>query len=1187
MELSFDDGLVTVPLNDRNKAQIMGIIDFITGNQIDRELGSDIQDIFAGLAADPVFTIRLVEINPNSPDFLLWPAHVRGRPHIRPQDLNVPAPIRNRQRHSGSMYMESLRPEFMETISWRHYGIMSTNNLDKVPCLYRALETAGMDMKRLDVVKTIIVHPRVSQQSLHQIALKTKCIISLNKTANNYGKSTKVKREHNEYYPKINGKRAKSYKKLKEMYPTWPTYKIALANSHYFAVDKKTGITEAALKAIPTDWYDNDTVVYNRTLLDGWYPMMHTHRNKPKPCSSVTLFKYLQMDHIRHFFLEEVTVTQETMNHILFKRIHKEYLSLDYDVDRDSTPYGVKKEKDSKKKHYMHKEMEGEEKIVPKYNPTFVFDFECTTDGAHHEAFGVAWSYVPSIRDMDQKKDTGLEWDTKIYRAEGRDCGLKLMEFLADYYDPKIHKKIVLIAHHAGYDKNFIFKYFNHGELSLLESGNSLKSMTGSFMPYKFGHKKHAVPINVIDSNSFWGCKLSDTVKMFKLDKKQFDKELVPYNLFTKAVMFTPNGELRRYVRMEDFIAGIRKQEGGDGKLRKLLYACNHKMFGLGGNTKYIDEETQKAIDHGLENVKRWDCLIENSVIKEEPYIDFLEYVMRYCEQDVLLLREAWTAFTKMIYYELPSDTNDGDLKIDLADSGYGSPYVSINQLANKYLQMRGCFEGCYEFSGVPRDFMQRFVNGGRCMLANNEKQYITDRKIGDFDACSLYPSAMRLGNGFVAGLPKVLNHNHNVKEIDPSWTHFMFMVKIHSFGKRYPFPIMSYRNEEGGRVYSDGADILEKELPLDYHTWRDCMEHYPNFKFTIINGYYWTTPQNTKICSVIHEIYTRRRKYKQENNPFQAVLKMFMNSAYGRTILKPIDKETRFLVNPAIKRSEEEQLKMAAKNDKFYQDNFYRILRLYRLPEGSRYLYRVEVLKDINEHFSAPHIGSDILSMSKRIMNRVMCTAHDIGIGIYYTDTDSMQIEHDKLPLLTAEYKKKYGRELIGKDMGQFHNDFSFDTMGAQAIHDRYGTGLKIDKEKVHASCFIGVGKKAYYNDLIVKPEETDSKTAKQGAPIVPRDAKSFHIRLKGVNVGSIYHYAATNRMNIKQIYQRLFYGHPLIFDLTAGKACFKQSKAVTVRTLGSFVRKVEFPAEVPKLGNKRALERVMHGCPKLAKYI
>lgn len=73
----------------------------------------------------------------------------------------------------------------------------------------------------------------------------------------------------------------------------------------------------------------------------------------------------------------------------------------------------------------------------------------------------------------------------------------------------------------------------------------------------------------------------------------------------------------------------------------------------------------------------------------------------------------------------------------------------------------------------------------------------------------------------------------------------------------------------------------------------------------------------------------------------------------------------------------------------------------------------------------NACHCGNMILDMSKRIMNEVMCTAEDIGCKIYYQDTDSMHISIEDVMKLEKEYKSKYGRDLIGKKLGQFHSDF------------------------------------------------------------------------------------------------------------------------------------------------------------------
>ena len=42
--------------------------------------------------------------------------------------------------------------------------------------------------------------------------------------------------------------------------------------------------------------------------------------------------------------------------------------------------------------------------------------------------------------------------------------------------------------------------------------------------------------------------------------------------------------------------------------------------------------------------------------------------------------------------------------------------------------------------------------------MTNSNKQYHVKRRIADFDACSLYPSAMYFMGGFLKGLPNVLS---------------------------------------------------------------------------------------------------------------------------------------------------------------------------------------------------------------------------------------------------------------------------------------------------------------------------------------------------------------------------------------------------------------------------------------------
>ena len=69
--------------------------------------------------------------------------------------------------------------------------------------------------------------------------------------------------------------------------------------------------------------------------------------------------------------------------------------------------------------------------------------------------------------------------------------------------------------------------------------------------------------------------------------------------------------------------------------------------------------------------------------------------------------------------------------------------------------------------------------------------------------------------------------------------------------------------------------------------------------------------------------------------------------------------------------------------------------------------------------------LGTQILSVSKRIMNEAMCLVEDIGIQVYYQDTHSMHIPRYDVVRLAEAFKTKYNRELIGNQLGQFHSDF------------------------------------------------------------------------------------------------------------------------------------------------------------------
>ena len=63
--------------------------------------------------------------------------------------------------------------------------------------------------------------------------------------------------------------------------------------------------------------------------------------------------------------------------------------------------------------------------------------------------------------------------------------------------------------------------------------------------------------------------------------------------------------------------------------------------------------------------------------------------------------------------------------------------------------------------------------------------------------------------------------------------------------------------------------------------------------------------------------------------------------------------------------------------------------------------------------------------------MNCVFGCANDCGVKINYQDTDSIHLNYDDVDTVVNRYKIKYGKELVGENLSQFHVDFPKEKMG------------------------------------------------------------------------------------------------------------------------------------------------------------
>ena len=158
--------------------------------------------------------------------------------------------------------------------------------------------------------------------------------------------------------------------------------------------------------------------------------------------------------------------------------------------------------------------------------------------------------------------------------------------------------------------------------------------------------------------------------------------------------------------------------------------------------------------------------------------------------------------------------------------------------------------------------------------------------------------------------------------------------------------------------------------------------------------------------------------------------------------------------------------------------------------------------------------------------MNEVMCLAEDLGIEIYYQDTDSMHIEYDKVEDLDKAFITKYGRKLIGSDMGNFHTDF----------------------EPKNAYCIqhISLGKKMYLDVLEFEDKNNE---------IQHRN----HIRMKGIPEQVIINHADKYfNGEIIKLYEHIFNGGDVEFNLLDGKVCMKASRNGEIVYVPKFSRHV-----------------------------
>ena len=569
-------------------------------------------------------------------------------------------------------------------------------------------------------------------------------------------------------------------------------------------------------------------------------------------------------------------------------------------------------------------------------------------------------------------------------------------------------------------------------------------------------------------------------------------------------------------------LSEFNKNLGLDASLNK-KEAINYKIFSKENNLTLIDPNDYRK---GLPNKEKHTFDNESkSFINKDGLFDITGYYSNYLKYDCLTLK---AGMKKMNEIMLEITEN----KISIYDK------LTISSITNLYMEINGAYNNVYGTSGNVRDYIAQSVYGGRVHVNDKYVKKVINKKIADYDGVSLYPSAIkRLCNesGLPVGHPYrfISNELDRWKEVD----YAVMTIRINKINKHQQMPIIAVQSQSS----TDYVNMIKKPLTviIDKYTLEDYIKLH-DIEYEILDGIYFNNGYNKTMGELINNLFNKRLFYKKQGNiGMSNVLKLMMNSSYGKTIMKKsYDKITIIKGKYVSVLNKETGVYETKRNQKYidYIHNNYNTIEHVRTI--NKYMSEVKQSKFDNSS-NLSQVGCAILSMSKRIMNEVFDVCNTNDFPIYYTDTDSLHMDYDDVHKFEEKFQEEYGRNITGSNLGQFNIDFD----------------MKGSVGEIYSTKAIFLGKKAYIDLLESKDKDGNI-------------INDYHVRMKGATSEGLEHLSKQYEGGIMELYERLSRGeeascvlNPRNEEENSEKAMFVFSgDGVSTRQCGDFVRKLKF---------------------------
>ena len=766
------------------------------------------------------------------------------------------------------------------------------------------------------------------------------------------------------------------------------------------------------------------------------------------------------------------------------------------------------------------------------------------------------------------------------------------------------NSKFVIYFHNLKYDFSLILAnpYINLG--SPCEKGGQLYSVPFFYKKYQF---------ELRDSYKMISMPLRDFKAALGLTKGK--KDFAIYEYFTED-------------NMDDDLAKLKDLQKFDSKLTEKKLNKRKMSHFLTEDKKSI-QVTDFYIDYMMADCETMrDGLIKADEIALEQWnlsvFDFLTissmancYVSNECYQGLF--------YMSGLLRETATKANVGG-KTCIKDNEKQSRGRLIEKKEQKFIKpakksMEDFKNEIIKVSKLTKDQAKHVALNLRKKLMDEFKNRVLEAE--DFDGVSMYPSAMAISSlplgrakiltreqaeslslkllenvKIVEALKKITENRDDllekykkIKEEMNEYDHYIVEVRLKVEGYQQ-IPMLCRDNEDGTRDWSNTPSELMIMNKIDLV---NLPKYYNVKELEITQGFYWNEGKNENIQTVIQKIFQARLKAKSEGNDgLQNMLKLFMNSAYGKCNVKASKSNIKY-----IRRKDRKN---------FIQNNFDFIKSMEGLDETGEDndRFKVKLSKHTYIHSNLAHIAGIYLSNSKIIVNDVFNVMTAIGAEALYTDTDSIHVHKKDIPAIAQKYRDIYGKELIGKQMGQFHDDFQkykpkeyskYQLEELKQTFIKYGKKIEANRVEEIQEKIKGFGNslviaKIVENELLIK-----KKFCSEGVKIkVPKDLRieypqrsnrfiavgkkvymdalindfddniDYHVRFKGANEANILSYCKNQKITVVQFYEKLYRGDKVRLDLCAGRTRFDFDKKGRVFTKTKFDRCFQFLSKEQK---------------------